>query len=306
MTILVTGGLGFIGSHLVDRLLRAGHSLRVLDNLSTGKRENLAPHSQLEVIVGDIRDEATVRSAVHGVSAIYHLAAVASVQASIDDPVGTHGANLVGTLNLLEAGRQAGATRFIYASSAAIYGDTTTLPITEATTPRPLSPYAADKLAGEHYLQFYAAKHGMRTTAFRFFNIYGPRQDPSSPYSGVISIFVNRALAGLPVTVFGDGRQTRDFVYVGDLVEILFAALSNEKLAGQTMNVGRGVECTLLELLAGLEAAVGKPIQCQHAPARIGDIAKSCADVTKLKTLLGWSPSTELAIGLSRLVAAEK
>lgn len=306
MTILVTGGLGFIGSHLVDRLLRAGYSLRVLDNLSTGKRENLAPHSQLEVIVGDIRDEATVRSAVRGVSAIYHLAAVASVQASIDDPVGTHGANLVGTLNLLEAGRQAGATCFIYASSAAIYGDTTALPINEATTPRPLSPYAADKLAGEHYLQFYAAKHGLRTTAFRFFNIYGPRQDPSSPYSGVISIFVNRALAGLPVTIFGDGRQTRDFVYVGDLVEILFAALNNEKLAGQTMNVGRGVECTLLELLAGLETAVGKPIQRQHAPARIGDIAKSCADVTKLKTLLGWSPSTELAIGLSRLVAAEK
>lgn len=306
MTILVTGGLGFIGSHLVDRLLRAGHSLRVLDNLSTGKRENLAPHSQLEVSIGDIRDEAAVRTAVRGVSAIYHLAAVASVQASIDDPVGTHGANLVGTLNLLEAGRQAGVTRFIYASSAAIYGDTTALPIAETGTPRPLSPYAADKLAGEHYLQFYTAKHGMRTTAFRFFNIYGPRQDPSSPYSGVISIFVNRALAGLPVTIFGDGRQTRDFVYVGDLVEILFAALSNEKLAGQTTNVGRGVECTLLELLASLEAAIGKPIQRQHAPARIGDIAKSCADVGKLKTLLGWSPSTELVTGLSRLVAAER
>lgn len=306
MTILVTGGAGFIGSHLVERLLAAGHSVRVLDNLSTGKRENLPRHPGLDVQIDDIRNLDAVQTAVRGVTAVYHLAAVASVQASIDDPVGTHGANLIGTLHLLEAGRRAGVTRFIYASSAAIYGDTAALPVTEATTPRPLSPYAADKLAGEHYLQFYTAKHGMRTTAFRFFNIYGPRQDPSSPYSGVISIFVNRALAGLPVTIFGDGRQTRDFVYVGDLVEILFAALSNEKLAGQTINVGRGVECTLLELLASLETAVGKPIQRQHAPARIGDIAKSRADIGKLTTLLGWSPSTELVTGLSRLVAAER
>lgn len=305
MTILVTGGAGFIGSHLVERLLAAGHTVRVLDNLSTGKRENLPRHSALDVQIGDIRDLGAVQTAVHGVTAVYHLAAVASVQASIDDPVGTHGANLVGTLHLLEVGRRAGVTRFIYASSAAVYGDTTQLPIAESCVLRPLSPYAADKLAGEHYLQFYAAKHGLRPTAFRFFNIYGPRQDPSSPYSGVISIFVNRARAGLPVTIFGDGLQTRDFVYVGDLVEVLYAALDNANMTGQTMNVGRGVECTLLELLAKLEAVLGKPIERKHDAPRIGDIAKSRADVRRLQTVLGWVPRTDLQAGLARLVASE-
>lgn len=305
MTILVTGGAGFIGSHLVERLLRAGHTVRVLDNLSTGKRENLPQHLALEFRLGDIRNEDMVRAAMREVSAVFHLAAVASVQASIDDPVGTHGANLVGTLNLLEAGRLTGVTRFLYASSAAIYGDTTALPVAETTTPRPLSPYATDKLAGEHYLQFYAAKYGMCATAFRFFNIYGPRQDPSSPYSGVISIFVNRARAGVPVTVFGDGSQTRDFVYVGDLVDVLYAALDNTNMAGQTLNVGRGIECTLLELLATLEAVLHKPIERKHEPPRIGDIAKSQADVRKLQTLLGWVPPTVLHAGLARLVASE-
>lgn len=306
MTILVTGGAGFIGSHLVERLLAAGHSVRVLDNLSTGKRENLPHHPGLDVQIGDIRDLDAVQTVVRGVTAVYHLAAVASVQASIDDPVGTHGANLIGTLHLLEAGRRAGATRFIYASSAAVYGDTTQLPIAEIAALRPLSPYAADKLAGEHYLQFYAAKHGVLPTAFRFFNIYGPRQDPSSPYSGVISIFVNRARAGVPVTIFGDGLQTRDFVYVGDLVEVLYAALDNAKMVGQTMNVGRGIECTLLELLAKLEAVLGKPIERKHDAPRIGDIAKSRADVRRLKALLGWVPQTDLQAGLACLVASEE
>ncbi len=306
MTILVTGGAGFIGSHLVERLLSEGRRVRVLDNLSTGKRENLPRHPALDLQVGDIRDDATVRGAVKGVTAIYHLAAVASVQASIDDPIGTHGANLVGTLQLLEAGRHAGVTRFLYASSAAIYGDTSVVPVAETTTPRPLSPYAADKLAGEHYLQFYGAKHGLHATAFRFFNIYGPRQDPSSPYSGVISIFVDRALTGRPVTVFGDGCQTRDFVYVGDLVEILYAALDSEKMTGQTMNVGRGVECTLLELVGALETVVAAAMERRHEPARIGDIARSCADTGRLRALLGWVPQTDLAAGLTRLVSAEK
>lgn len=306
MTILVTGGAGFIGSHLVERLLSEGHSVRVLDNLSTGKRENLPQHPALELRVGDIRDEAAVREALRGVSATYHLAAVASVQASIDDPIGTHGANLVGTLQLLEAGRRAGVRRFLYASSAAIYGDTGVIPVPETTAPRPLSPYAADKLAGEHYLQFYGAKHGLHTTAFRFFNIYGPRQDPSSPYSGVISIFVDRALTGRPVTVFGDGRQTRDFVYVGDLVEVLYAALNNERMMGQTMNVGRGTECTLLDLLSGLETVVGAAIERRHESPRIGDIARSCAETERLRTTLGWVPQTELAAGLARLVSAER
>jgi UDP-glucose 4-epimerase len=212
MKVLITGGAGFIGSHLVEQLLAAGNSVRVLDNLSTGKRSNLPTHSQLEFIQGDIRDRSLVLDSVRGVQAIVHLAAVASVQASVDDPTGTHETNFDGTLHLLEAARKEQIRRFLYASSAAVYGDNTRLPLVEDEILNPLSPYAADKLAGEYYLRFYHAKFGIETTAFRFFNIFGPRQDPSSPYSGVISIFVERVSQDEPVTLFGDGRQTRDFV----------------------------------------------------------------------------------------------
>lgn len=304
MTILITGGAGFIGSHLTERLLADGHSIRILDNLSTGKRSNLPQQSALELVIGDIRDPQTVRQATRGVSAVIHLAAVASVQASIDDPAGTHATNLVGTLQLLEAMREFGVRRILYASSAAVYGDDADLPVTEAAKTRPLSPYAADKLAGEHYLQFYGAKYGIRATAFRFFNIYGPRQDPSSPYSGVISIFVNRARDRLPVTVFGDGQQTRDFVYVTDLVQLLSAALDNDKTFNRVINVGRGVECTLHELLGALETILGRPIERQYLPPRVGDIARSCADTRQLRTLLDWVPDTAIAKGLAGLIGA--
>ncbi|MBI3898413.1 MAG: NAD-dependent epimerase/dehydratase family protein [Gammaproteobacteria bacterium] len=302
MTVLVTGGAGFIGSHLTERLLAAGHRVRVLDNLSTGKRVNLPTHAAFEFIEGDIRDADRVRAAVTGCEAIVHLAAVASVQASVDDPIGTHGSNLIGTLNLLEAARHAGIRRFLYASSAAVYGDTTALPVNEDTVLKPLSPYAADKLAGEHYLFFYGQKYGVVGTAFRFFNIYGPRQDPSSPYSGVISIFVDRARANQPVTVFGDGRQTRDFVYVADLVDVLFSALGNDRAGGQVMNVGRGVEVSLVEMLQELEFLFGRPIERRLQPPRIGDIRKSCADISRLKKLLSRAPDTTIRAGLSRLV----
>jgi UDP-glucose 4-epimerase len=302
MRVLVTGGAGFIGSHLIERLLAGGHHIRVLDNLSTGKRSNLPAHAAVQFIEGDIRDEAAVRAAVTGCAAIVHLAAVASVQASVDDPVGTHGSNLVGTLHLLEAARHAGVRRFLYASSAAVYGDTTELPVREATPLKPLSPYAADKLAGEHYLGFYARKYGLLGTAFRFFNIYGPRQDPSSPYSGVISIFVDRARNAQAVAIFGDGRQTRDFVYVADLADILFRALLDERTAGEVMNVGRGVECSLLELLQELEHLFGRAIERRHEDARIGDIRRSFAEVGRLQRLLGGVPTTPIGDGLRRLV----
>jgi len=301
-TILVTGGAGFIGSHLTERLLAGGHRVRVLDNLSTGKRENLPSDSaRLKFVRGDIRDAALVNDAVNGVDAIYHLAAVASVQASIDDPVGTHQTNLVGTLHLLEAARRAAVGRVIYASSAAVYGDTTTLPVAEGSRLAPLSPYAADKLAGEHYLDFYARKFGLRCTAFRFFNIYGPRQDPSSPYSGVISIFVERARRGLPVTIFGDGHQTRDFVFVGDLAQILVDALENGAAIGQVINVGRGKECSLLELLTELERLGHATIERLHEPVRVGDIVRSCADVARLRRVFGAVPSTSIGEGLARV-----
>ena len=304
MKVLITGGAGFIGSHMTERLLGEGHSVRVLDNLSTGHRANLPSHPSVELRVGDIREAKTVGEAMDDVQAVIHLAAVASVQASIDDPIGTHETNLVGTLNLLEAARRKGARRFLYASSAAVYGDTDTLPVSEQAPSRPLSPYAADKLAGEHYLQFYHRKHGLACTAFRFFNIYGPRQDPSSPYSGVISIFVSRALEGRSVTVFGDGRQTRDFVYVADLIDILYAMLVRAKHVDQVMNVGRGIECSLLELIEALEAILGRSIERQLAPARVGDIVRSCADTQRLQALLGAVPTTDIKAGLAQLVAA--
>jgi UDP-glucose 4-epimerase len=302
MHILITGGAGFIGSHLIEQLLVRGDRVRVLDNLSTGKRANLPSHDRLDFIAGDIRERATVDAAVRGVDAIVHLAAVASVQASIDDPLGTHATNLVGTLHLLEAARAHGVRRFVYASSAAVYGNTERLPVPESCPPLPLSPYAADKLAGEHYLAFYGNKFGIRGTAFRFFNIYGPRQDPSSPYSGVISIFVERLRASAPVTIFGDGRQTRDFVYVSDLAQMLVRSLSEEATVGRAFNVGRGVECSLQELLATLERLSGRRIARRHEAARVGDIVRSCADVTQLQHALGAVPATPLDQGLAQLL----
>jgi len=302
MNILITGGAGFIGSHLVERLLADGVSCRVLDNLSTGKRENLPRGPQLEFIHGDVRDARTVHAAVAGVDAVVHLAAVASVQASIDDPLATHATNFDGTLNLLEAARQAGVRRFVFASSAAVYGDNEELPITEPAIPRPLTPYAADKLASEYYLQFYARQHGLDTIAFRFFNIFGPRQDPSSPYSGVISIFADRLARGAPVTIFGDGLQTRDFVYVGDLARLLARALTMTTLSGRVINVGRGRQSTLLDLIAALEKSSGRRLTTSHAPARPGDIRHSCADTAQLRQLFGTVPETDLATGLAALL----
>lgn len=302
--VLVTGGAGFIGSHVVERLLNGGARVRVLDNLSTGRRENLPRDGKLEFIEDDIRDAGAVARAMRGVTAVIHLAAVASVQASVDDPRGTHASNFDGTLNLLEAARSAGVGRFLYASSAAVYGDGAPLPVTEDARLNPLTPYAADKLAGEHYLGFYCRQHGLNGTAFRFFNIYGPRQDPSSPYSGVISIFVNRLRAREAVTIFGDGGQTRDFVYVGDLADLLVSALDRRDLADAVMNVGRGRECSLLELLAELEDLAGNRIERNFAAPRPGDIRRSVADVARLSRHFGAVPATPMKEGLRQLLAS--
>jgi len=302
MNVLITGGAGFIGSHLVEHMLDAGNAVRVLDNLSTGMRENLPTHSRLEFVQGDIRDRGLVFESARGMDAIVHLAAVASVQASVDDPSGTHATNFDGTLHLLEAARQEHIRRFLYASSAAVYGDNTRLPLVEEEILNPLSPYAVDKLAGEYYLRFYHAKFGIETTAFRFFNIFGPRQDPSSPYSGVISIFIERVSRGEPVTIFGDGRQTRDFVYVGDLVMLLMQTLVGAEAAGQVINVGRGIQCSLLELLEALEKLTGKPVERRFEAARLGDIVHSCANISRLNRLLGKTPETDIATGLGAIL----
>jgi len=302
--ITVTGGAGFIGSHLVERLLAAGHHVVVLDDLSTGHRSNLPiDHPRLRLLEGDAADPRAAAASVDGSRIVYHLAAVASVQASIDEPVRAHRANLIATLMMLEAASAAGTQLFVYASSAAVYGDTRELPIRETAPKRPLSPYAADKLAGEHYLAHYHRTGRIRGVAFRFFNVYGPRQDPSSPYSGVISIFAQRARVGEPVTVFGDGEQSRDFVFVGDVIDQLAVAADHplgEEL--ESYNVGCGRAVSLLELLATLRELLG-PIEVRHAPERPGDVRHSVADISKLRAVaerLGiGAPATGLRAGLA-------
>ncbi|MCO6058942.1 NAD-dependent epimerase/dehydratase family protein [Pseudomonas sp. MOB-449] len=302
--ILITGGAGFIGSHLADALLAKGHAVRVLDNLSTGKRANLAlDNPKLELIEGDVADAALLARAMAGCKAVAHLAAVASVQASVDDPVATHQSNFIGTLNLCEAMRAAGVKRVLFASSAAVYGQNGEGTAIDEDTPKtPLTPYAADKLASEHYLDFYRRQHGFEPAVFRFFNIFGPRQDPSSPYSGVISIFTERALAGLPITVFGDGEQTRDFVYVGDLVKVLVQALEAEWLEAGPVNVGLNKATSLKQLLAAIGEVLGDLPPVTHVEARAGDIRHSRANNARLLLRYDFPAATPLREGVARLL----
>lgn len=302
--ILITGGAGFIGSHLADALLAKGYAVRVLDNLSTGKPENLPlGHSRIELIEGDVADAALVQRCMQGCRAVVHLAAVASVQASVDDPVSTHQSNFIGTLNVCEAMRTHGVKRVLFASSAAVYGNNGEgLAIDEDTPKAPLTPYAVDKLAGEQYLDFYRRQHALEPVVFRFFNIFGPRQDPSSPYSGVISIFTERAQQGLPITVFGDGEQTRDFVYVGDLVVLLLQALEQPCVESGAVNVGLGRATSLKQLLAEIDGLLGGLPAVQHVAARAGDIRHSRANNQRLLQRFNFPEPTPMAIGLARLL----
>jgi UDP-glucose 4-epimerase len=302
--ILITGGAGFIGSHLVDALLAKGYAVRVLDDLSTGKRSNLPlDNPRLELMVGDVANAKLVADAARGCQAAVHLAAVASVQASVDDPVKTHQSNFIGTLNLCEALRLAGVKRVLFASSAAVYGNNGEgQAITEDTPKAPLTPYASDKLASEHYLDFYRREHGLEPVIFRFFNIYGPRQDPSSPYSGVISIFSERAQQGLPISVFGDGEQTRDFFYVGDLAGLLVQALEQPQVQEGAVNVGLNQATSLKQMLAALDVVVGGLPAVSFGPGRNGDIRHSKADNTRLLERFELGAVTPLEDGLRRLL----
>lgn len=302
--ILVTGGAGFIGSNLVDALLARGNQVRVLDNLSMGKLGNLPMGDpRLTFIEGDVADAALVRRAVAGCTAVVHLAAVASVQASVDDPVSTHRSNFIGTLNLCEAMREQGVRRVVFASSAAVYGNNGEgQAIDENMAKAPLTPYAADKLASEYYLEFYARQHRLEPAIFRFFNVYGPRQDPSSPYSGVISIFTQRAQQGLPISVFGDGEQTRDFFYVADLVALLLQALDAEQVAQGAVNVGWNETVSLKQLLAQIGELLGGLPAVTHLDARPGDIRHSRADNSRLAASYRLPAQTSLRDGLAALL----
>ena len=302
--VLITGGAGFIGSHLTDALLAKGYAVRILDDLSTGKRSNLAlDNPRLELIEGDVADAALVTQAMLGCQAVAHLAAVASVQASVDDPVRTHQSNFIGTLNVCEAMRQAGVKRVLFASSAAVYGNNGEGQSIDEDTPKaPLTPYASDKLASEYYLDFYRRQHGLEPAIFRFFNIFGPRQDPSSPYSGVISIFCARAQQGLPIMVFGDGEQTRDFMYVEDLVSLLLQAIEAQQVEVGAVNVGLNQSMTLKQMLAALEQVVGQLPPISYGPARSGDIRHSRANNQRLLQRFTLAEPTPMSVGLARLL----
>lgn len=302
--ILVTGGAGFIGSHLVEALLGKGYKVRVLDNLSTGKVGNLPiGNANLNLVVGDVADSVVVEQAMRDCSAVVHLAAVASVQASVDDPVSTHQSNFVGTLNVCESMRAAGIKRVVFASSAAIYGNNGEGTAIDEDTPKsPLTPYAADKLASEYYLDFFRREHGLEPVILRFFNIFGPRQDPSSPYSGVISIFTERAMARQPVAIFGDGEQTRDFVYVQDLVSILVQALEASEPSPGAVNVGLSRSTSLNDLITELGAATGSPLTVTHQAQRQGDIRHSRANNARLLDRFTLPAPTSIGNGLAQLL----
>jgi UDP-glucose 4-epimerase len=299
---LVTGGAGFIGSHLVDALLAAGHEVRVVDNLSTGRRENLDP--RCELVLGDVSVPRVAHRAMRGVEGCFHLAAIASVERSVTDWAGTHRANQGGTVAVLDAARAAGRVPVVYASSAAVYGDQGKDPLSEDAEPRPRTAYGADKLGSELHAAVAFGVHGVPTMGMRFFNVYGPRQDPASPYSGVISIFASRIAARLPVTINGDGLQARDFVYVGDIVAHLMAAMQTLERTPQVkvLNVCTGRPTSILGLSRVLGALTGQPRRLRFGPARMGDIRVSLGDPTTARATLGIAALTTLEDGLMRLL----
>lgn len=300
--MVVTGGAGFIGSHLVEALVREGFSVRVLDNLAGGCRENLAAvEGRYEWLQGDAADFEVCRHAAQGAECVFHLAAIPSVPRSIQDPIPSYASGPTATFNMLEAARLAGARRFIFAASSSAYGDTPSLPKREDMLPRPLSPYAAGKLAGEAYVLAYAQSMGLDGASLRYFNIFGPRQDPSSPYSGVISRFTLMMTQGLRPVIHGDGGQTRDFTYVANAVAANLAALrSPAPLNGGVFNVGTGRRISLLDLVAALNALLGTDLEPQFEPARIGDVRDSQACLDRIKSTLGDQPMVDFEEGLRR------
>jgi len=301
---LVTGGAGFIGSHLVRALLREGFRVRVLDNFATGRPENLhgLDTTRLEVQEGDIRDPQAVTAAVQGMALVFHQAAFISVPASMEDPLTCHAVNATGTAQLLEAARRAGVDKVVLASSAAVYGDSDDFPLQETLPTRPLSPYAATKAANETYARLYTAAFGLPVTALRYFNVYGPRQRADSPYAAAIPIFAQRMLTGQPPTIFGDGGQRRDFVFVEDVAQANLRAAECPEADGEVLNICTGQEISLLELIATLQELIPDAPQPVFAPPRPGDIYRSVGDPAKARRLLGFYPQTSLHTGLHAVV----
>ena len=300
MNVLVTGGAGFIGSHLVETLKKEGFFVRVLDNFSTGKKENL-PKEGIELIEGDISESQLCLRATKEVEAIFHEAALVSVPLSIERPFDTHRINVTGILNLLWAAKENGVRKFIFASSCSIYGlkGKEGYGLKEGITiPEPLSPYASSKLIGEVYCKLFSQVYGLETICLRYFNVYGERQDPSSPYAAVVPIFITRILEGKPLTVYGDGRQTRDFVYVKDVVRANLLALTLNKGKGQVLNIGSGKSHSVLGLIEILKGITGSNLDIQFAPPRPGDARHATADLKKTKQILAFHPQIDFYQGL--------
>lgn len=303
--VLVTGGAGFIGSHLTAALLQRGAGVRVLDNFATGRRENLAPFAaDIEIHEGDLRDSEACRTACQGVETIYHLGALGSVSRSVEDPLTTNAVNVGGTLHLLIAARAAGVRRLVFSSSSSVYGDTPVLPKHEAMRPHPRSPYAVSKLAGEEYCRAFHLTYGMETVALRYFNVFGPRQDPDSPYAAVIPRFLSALTDGRRPVIHGDGRQSRDFTYVTNVVEANLLAGTAPGAVGEVFNIACGEQLTIAEVLTGIAALLGRECAPDYRPPRAGDVRHSRADIAAAQERLGYQPRVHFGEGLAQTVRA--
>jgi UDP-glucose 4-epimerase len=301
---LVTGAAGFIGRSIAAALLARGETVRGIDSFIAGKRSNLVGLEAMEFIEGDLANPEACAQACDGVEFVFHEAALASVPRSVDDPVATNVNCIDATLNVLVAARAAGVRRVVYAGSSAAYGDAPTLPKVESMLPDPISPYAVAKLAGEHYLRCFTRVYGLETVVLRYFNVFGPYQDPTSHYSGVLAIFCRRMLSGDPITIYGDGEQSRDFTYIDNVVNanLLAAAAPAEKVSGRMMNLATGTRITLNEIFKILRELTGYQDQPTYAPTRAGDIRDSLADIRLAQELLGYKPTVDFREGLRRTV----
>ena len=299
---LVTGGAGFIGSHLAEELLRRGHRVRIADSLITGKRSNLDHLPSAEFLEGDLAEMDVATRAVAGMDYVLHQAAIPSVPRSVQDPVTSNRANITAAVNVLVAAKDAGVKRLVYAGSSSAYGDTPTLPKREDMPTKPLSPYALQKLVAEQYCQMFTALYGFETVTIRYFNVFGPRQDPSSPYSGVISLFATALLEGRQPTIYGDGGQTRDFTYVSNVVDGVLRACEAPKAAGEVINVATAGRISLLQLLDTMQHIIGATVEPIFKETRAGDVRDSQADIAKAKALLGYTPLVGLEEGLRRTI----
>jgi len=301
-TYLVTGGAGFIGSHLSEELLRRGHNVRVADSLITGKRSNLDHIPAVDFREGDLANEAFAREVVAGCDYVLHQAAIPSVPRSVKDPITSNRANVDATLNVLVAARDAGVKRLVFAGSSSAYGNTPTLPKSEDMPSNPLSPYALQKVIGEQYLQMFTRLYGLETVSIRYFNVFGPRQDPTSPYSGVISVFATALLENRPARIYGDGGQTRDFTYVANVVDGVLRACEAPKASGEVINVATGGRISLNELYAEMKKIVGATVEPDYQDARQGDVRDSQAAIDKAKSILGYQPIVSFEDGLERTI----